>query len=503
VFFRPLLVVAAVLVSSCQTKPAGVSSRLVFVPFEYLGSANNGAWLGFAVPGILSVQTSSITAPSIRDAQFNHADQVVEGYVSGTPDNLTVTAVIRDERTQRTIRQLKAQGKTVVQAASTLAGQLTQTPKPFGSSNALAIQELFSGHADAAIAADPGFGAAHLLKIETLARAGQRPEMAKAIEAAQTARFTDLQRAQLQSLTAESPKARADGVLALARATGYDLNLWRSAAEAAIAVKNHTASVEALQKAAELDPENVAVWNTLAYSRLFAGDFEGAKRSIAEYQRRQPNDPNALDSLGELNFYEGRFPDAEKYFLEAFQKNNAFLGGADLYRAALSRYLAGDRAQADAIFQRFLEFRQKHNDVLAPLREAIWFYTTGRADEAKRKAAAIGSPAAKTQVVLWDLRDGKGNPDVFGDRPEMQGWKWLFAKRYPEAVEYWRKVYESNSSVNGNEARVLLAWALNGADRGAEASTLLQKWPFPPAGPEPGFSSIVMAQAIELKAGHR
>lgn len=502
-FFRPLIVAAAVLITSCQTKPARNSSRLVFVPFEYLGSSNNGSWLGFAVPGILSVQTSSITSPNIRDAQFNHADQVVEGYVSGTPDNVTVSAVIRDERTQKTIRQFEARGATVLQATSALAGQLTQNPKPFGSNNPLAIQELFSGHADAAIAADPGFGAAHLLRIETLARAGQRAEMAKAIEAAQTARFSDLERARLQSIAAESPKARADGMLALASATGYDLNLWRSAAEAAIAVKNHPGAVEALQKTAEIDPENVVVWNTLAYSRLFAGDFEGAKRSIAEYQRRQPNDPNVLDSLGELNFYEGRFPDAEKHFLEAFQKNNAFLGGADLYRAALSRFLTGDRAQADAMFQRFLEFRQKHNDTLAPLREAIWFYTTGRAEEAKRKAAAIGTSAAKTQIVLWDLRDGKGSPNVLGDRPEMQGWKLLFAKRYPEAVEYWKKVYDSASSINGNEAKVVLAWALNGANRGAEASALLQKWPFPPPGPEPGFSSIVMAQAIELKAGHR
>ena len=217
----------------------------------------------------------------------------------------------------------------------------------------------------------------------------------------------------------------------------------------------------------------------------------------------QPADANALDSLGEIYFYDGRFTDAEKAFLQAFDVNNAFIGGGDLYRAALSRLLAGDRAKADEYFHRYIEFRQKHNDALAPLREAIWLYVTGRREEARQKAASIGSPAAKTQVVIWDLSEGKNNPEILGNRPELEGWKYLFGRRYPQAVEYWSKVYDASSLVNGNEARVLLAWALAGANRGNEAASLLAKWPLPPGGPEPGLSSIVTAKAIELKAGHR
>ena len=70
-------------------------------------------------------------------------------------------------------------------------------------------------------------------------------------------------------------------------------------------------------------------------------------------------------------------------------------------------------------------------------------------------------------------------------------------------MEYWSKVYDASSLVNGNEARVLLAWALSGAGRGSEAAALLGKYPLPPRGPEPGLSSIVTAKAIEVKAGHR
>jgi hypothetical protein len=174
-----------------------------------------------------------------------------------------------------------------------------------------------------------------------------------------------------------------------------------------------------------------------------------------------------------------------------------------MYRAALSRFLSGDRMKADEYFRRYIEFRQKQNDALAPLREAVWLYATGRRDAARHKALSLASPAGKTQIALWDLAEGKSNPQVLGNRPELQGWKLLFQGKYPEAVEYWSKIYESSSLVTGNEARVVLAWSMVGAARQSEGAALLEKWPLPPAGPEPGLSSIVLAKTIEIKAGHR
>jgi tetratricopeptide (TPR) repeat protein len=247
----------------------------------------------------------------------------------------------------------------------------------------------------------------------------------------------------------------------------------------------------------------VVVWNTLAYVQTFAGNLEAGKQSIADYRKLQPKDANALDSLAELHYYEGRFAEAEKHFLESYELNNLMLGGGSLYRAALSRFLAGDRAKADAHFKRYAEFREKHKDALLPLREAIWLYTTGRKQEARQKAAQIATPQAKTQVLLWDMAEGKGNPALLGERPELQGWRMLFDRRYPEAIDFWSKIYNSTSVVNGNEARMVLAWALTNANRAPEAAALMQKWPLPPPGPEPGLSSIAVAKFIELKAGGR
>jgi hypothetical protein len=183
--------------------------------------------------------------------------------------------------------------------------------------------------------------------------------------------------------------------------------------------------------------------------------------------------------------------------------NNAWLGGGDLYRAALCRFLLGDRVKADELAGRYLDFRKKHNDPLVAVREAIWLYTTGRGEDANRKLAGIDSPAAKTQLAIWEIADGKRPVTMLGDRPELQGWKLLLGRRYPEAVEYWKRIYDNSSLVNGNEARVLLAWSLNGAKRADESASHLEKWPLPPTGPEPGFSSLWPAKAIELKAGHR
>src|SRR5687767_11936131 len=121
----------------------------------------------------------------------------------------------------------------------------------------------------------------------------------------------------------------------------------------------------------------------MAYAHGFAGNIAGAEASIAEYRRVAPQDANAYDSLGEVYFYYGRFAEAEQNFLKAFEMNNALLGGGEMYRAALSRFLAGDLPKADEYLKRYLDFRQKHGDPSLALREAVWLYTTGRVAEAR------------------------------------------------------------------------------------------------------------------------
>ncbi len=83
---------------------------------------------------------------------------------------------------------------------------------------------------------------------------------------------------------AETPRNRSDALLALARASRYDVQLWGSAANAALGSKDYKGAIEAFRKALELVPTNIVFWNTLAYAQTFAGDLDAARRSIEEYR---------------------------------------------------------------------------------------------------------------------------------------------------------------------------------------------------------------------------
>ena len=498
-----LIIVATLWTPSCAKKSGPLDPKLVVIPFEYVGSAPDVGWVGTALSGIVSSQTSTLLAPNVRDAHLTQAPQIMEGYVTGIAGDFRVTATLRNEPNQTTVRTFEARGANAIEAAAALSRQLTDQPKPYSTSNLEAVRLYFSGNVDAAIAADPGFGPAHVSRVELLLRTGKKDEIPAAVEAAKAARLSELDKARLETLTATTPKARTAAVMKWARITSYDIQVWRTASDSAQTSKDHPEAIEALKRAIAIDPRDASLWNTLAYVQTFSGDIEAGKQSIAEYRKLRPKDANALDSLAELHYYEGRFAEAEKHFLESFELNNTLIGGGSLYRAALSRYLAGDRAKADQHYKRYAEFRAQHKDALVPLRDAVWLYTTGRKEEARSKAGQIDSPQAKTQILLWDMAEGKGNPALLGARPELQGWRLLLERRYPEAINFWTAVYQNASMVTGNEARMVLAWALTAADRKSEAAPLMSKWPLPPPGPEPGLSSVAVAKFIELKAGGR
>lgn len=475
---------------------------LVFVWFDYLGSAAGPNWAGRAVASIAAAQTSSLVAPAVREAASNRSRYTVQGYISGPSGSMIAVATVRDELNQRTLRTLEARGADALAVASSLARQINPQPKPYGSTNIEAVRELFSGTPEKAIAIDPKYGSAHIALIQGLVRTGKQDEAAAAIAAARSANLSGLEQAQLQALVAKTPAERSAALLHAANAARHDIALWRSAAEAALGAKDHAVAVKAYQKWAEIDPENPAIWNTLAYAQAFSGDIEGAKRSIAQYQKLQPKDANAFDSMGEIYFYEGRFREAEEQFARAFEMDKTRLGGAEAYRAGLAAFLAGDGAKADAHFAEYLNLRKENKDQFGSLRESIWLYTTGRAVEGRKRAAAIDLPAAKSQVALWDAIEGKAVAS-FGEHPALTGWKLFTSGKYTEAADFWKRIYDATSLIEGNEARVMLAASLRGAKREDEAQKLLAKWPLPPTGPDPGFSSVVFAKAMEIKAAGR
>src|SRR5262249_11788334 len=142
------------------------------------------------------------------------------------------------------------------------------------------------------------------------------------------------------------------------------------------------------------NPEEVFALNLLGYAQTFAGDFDGAQRSFEQYGREPEEEANARDSSGESMFMQGRFAEAEKSFLEAYNKHDARLGGDDLLKAAYARWLQGDLPKADELFGQYRIYRMETNDPVVFWREALWEYSTGRSAQAIARLEAITGPGA-------------------------------------------------------------------------------------------------------------
>ena len=84
--------------------------------------------------------------------------------------------------------------------------------------------------------------------------------------------------------------------------------------------------------------------NTLGYAAGQAGDLDAAMSALRRYATLRPNEPNPLDSMGDVNLSAGRFADAENFYLQSFKKDPKFENNNGLMKAALARLLSGDVA---------------------------------------------------------------------------------------------------------------------------------------------------------------
>src|SRR5215831_8085178 len=131
------------------------------------------------------------------------------------------------------------------------------------------------------------------------------------------------------------------------------------------------------------------------------------------------NDANPLDSMGDVNLASGRLAEAEKFYLEAHNKDAGFLNQGDLLKAAVAHLYSGDLAGADKIAGQYFEARQAAKDPILDYRRAQWMWITGRRREGMermqafaRSAQAENSPLrdvasrAEAELAVWNLMAG-------------------------------------------------------------------------------------------------
>ena len=208
--------------------------------------------------------------------------------------------------------------------------------------------------------------------------------------------------------------AVAKSLGALSKLTPTDPGVLRTLANTELAAKRYPTAIEYLKKAIELQPGDPALLNTLGYTRAYAGDLDGAVATLREYERVLPKDANPLDSIAEVNFYFGRFSEAEKLYRQAYERDPAFQNAGPLIRSALARLMTGDVSGAETIFAEYERVRRAASDPAIDFTRARWDFLRGKRAEAIRKLEAFlgvtrdreAAAVADCTLAVWLLETG-------------------------------------------------------------------------------------------------
>jgi tetratricopeptide (TPR) repeat protein len=381
---------------------------------------------------------------------------------------------------------------TLLGAVDDLARHLDPQARGFSTANPLAAEAWGQGAFEHAVELDPDFGAAWLSWVRTLAQSRKAEDALQIADRAlgrKTLR-TDWNRGELRVLIANIRKdvaGRAAALSDLANLAPFDASALSAAADAEGQARNFQASADLYRKVLAVDPSNVAAMNALGYAEGYLGDVEAARKTLEDYGKQPGSQVNSHDSLGEVYFMNGRFPEAEKEFSQALALDPNFLRGATMLKAAYAHWLAGDRAGADAMVQKYVAAIAKNNVPLAVWRQSAWLYATGRQDQA---------------VALLT----KAQPD---DRIRQQLNIWKNADRLPSGLDTLRALYLGTQPAQDGIERVLYASALieagkegdgkEDAGKEAEARTILKRWPLPENSTEPEIDTLVFPRYLALR----
>lgn len=583
-----LLLVWSVLGCS-RTKVQGARRSLI-CSFENLSEDSSLDWTGQAACEILAIQLEDSQryrplgfAPH-TEASRSAGDEHLYGYWSVVGGRLRISAFLVDARRTRFLANFSAEGRPeqgIVPLLNPIARALDPDARAFGTMNPAVVKKYAEGREardaaasatafEDAVRADPGFGPGYVAWARASLARGDAFGAQRAIEQARNRwskiEATDRLRLDLlAAMASNDPAGEISALTALVRRKPWDTELLRSLALLETQARRYVPALEHYRKAAVLEPSNVVIWNELGYTEAYAHNLEGAVKALSQYQRLAPQDANPLDSLGDVHFYLGRFPEAESFYLQAYAKDAFFLGAATLYKAAWARLMTGDVNGADRIFQQFLEQRRKIKDPLADYREAQWLYLTGhRSDGAAMLksfiARAGATPAAlsvaRAQLSLWSFLRGDAekarhlaaqamrtatspderrlawvcwfivqsqtSPDNAPERLLKEfsfspddttkkialSYACLLGRRYVEAGRLLSELVSATGPSSFVPAEALLAWALVECGRLQDAAQYLETWGIPdPGGASPllclAFPRIFYLRSAVLNASGR
>ena len=528
---------AILLLSGCRqviTQP----QRTAVLRFENLGAAD-ADWQGRALSELLKrrfaadrMPRSATPAPGIsteRLADINAgANRLITGYYTASNGLLDVTAFAEDALTQKlsdplhVTASLRSVTDAIAQHFGGAAGSAPNADSPAIREYALASDTAGAAatpHYELAIQADPNFAPAYL------GLAQSDPARAKQTVAAamlHAASFGKEDRAYLQlesAALARDNRGRVDALAAVAELNGNDPGALRALGDAEMATRKPADAAQHYRRAIALAPNDPNLRNLLAYAALYAGDEAGARAAAAEYRRLAPQDPNTLDTAGDVELAFGHFAEAEKdYAATPWKAARARLmaggtqakGVASGYRAAEWLYLTGHKAEGTAAMAAFAE--QVNQPVLrsaAYAQSALWAARAHDDAHATQWSNFALQPVQRSTALIAALARFLAQPaasadTMFGGSSAVEvrrlavGLRLLQSRKFAEAVPVWKEIYENTNATEAAPA-YLYAWALLETGHKTEAAQLLKLNPIPSESVAPTLEAFYYPELFEWR----
>ncbi|HLK46493.1 MAG TPA: hypothetical protein VKT49_00080 [Bryobacteraceae bacterium] len=568
-------------ISCSRSNSPNTPQHLAILQFENLSADTSLDWMGRAFSEIISRELAgaaglSAIPPSrvkVFDAAFGRAAGNVPGVSSERAEALAAGAgrlgygeywlrngtvearlTLEDAQSGKT-RVIAAAGGDVLAVGDALARTISSQVMPYGTRNPAAVRAFVLGVQASnpeesaqrfreSLSVDPNFEPPY----DGLAQQRLRQrDVAGALSVLEQAlthrdRMPALEGAQLSFEAANlrgDSAAKRQAIAEWARITPQDPAVWRLQAETAMSAHDYRLAVEAYQKAVELAPSDAALLNQLGYATAYGGNLEAAMRALRRYEVLRPADANSLDSMGDVNVLLGRLHDAEKFYLQAAQKDQAFLGGGEFRKAAMARLMSGDIRGADELEKQYLGSRAAAHDPLADYYQAEWLWVSGRrkegfqrleefAQRAETGGARDAAAEAYGELAVWSVALGNragaapiaqkavplAGPGASGTvavarflaQPSASALEWsdraarafpspaarvmkdralayalLLDRQFAAAAELLKRQYENGAGAPDEETPLLLAWCLVETGRAQEATGLLRFNPLPPS----------------------
>jgi tetratricopeptide (TPR) repeat protein len=594
----------AALFTSCIRQPAGAIpvERLAVLRLENLSADAALDWQGRALSEIISTALAAAGTPKVIPSIGIHAmdrvlgvralsapgisaessqaiaagaTQLVYGDYTVRNGKLEVRLSLENARTMKTSRviQVSVPVGDVLGAGTALAREISRQAGPYGTSNPKAVEAYIKAletsdpamievAVGVALAADPKFVAPYRLmaqiKLQRQDRAGAVAVLEQAL--AQGNAISELERTRLEVELAEMTgnlDARLAALTKLVKLDGGDASLWRGLGDSLMNRHEFKQAQQAYQKASELEPEDIAVLNSLGYAAGQAGDLDAALAALRRYAQLRPNEANPYDSMGDVQLVAGRLAEAEASFLEASKKDPNFQNNGALIKAAIARLLTGDAAGANSVAERYLAARTEAKDPIVDYRRAQWTWISGRRKAAAQQMGAFALSAetgplrdiasrAYAEIAIWSLMFGDrtgamsyaqkalsiagpasaGNALVasFLAKPPATSSEWvvraeqqfpgpqqaaiknfslayalLLNQQFQPAMLLLRQMWETGSPTADEGLPIMLAWCYLETGKPKEAAALLRSNPVPPAGGLTPYTGFYIPRILFLR----